>query len=107
VVVVGALSEGVGLAPDPDPLAAVCCPETPRTQDGTMTRHRQHRIRSFEGQTVSLALIDGTRLDDCQLVSACRSGTETLWIYENGTDHFVPVDNVVDLWGASGHGIAS
>jgi hypothetical protein len=72
-----------------------------------MTRHRKDRIRSFEGQTVSLALIDGTRLDDCQLVSACPSGAATLWLYENGSDRFVPVDNVVDLWGASGHGIAS
>ena len=72
-----------------------------------MTGQRQHRIRSFEGQTVSLALIDGTRLDDCQLVSACRAGSGTLWVYENGSDRFVPVDNVVDLWGASGHGISS
>jgi hypothetical protein len=72
-----------------------------------MTRERRNRIRSFEGQTVSLALIDGTRLDDCQLVSACRPGTGTLWLYENGSDRFVPVDNVVDLWEASGHGLAS
>jgi len=72
-----------------------------------MTRQRHNLIRSLEGQTVSLALVDGTRLDDCQLVSACRRGTRTLWLYENGADRFVPVDAVIDLWEASGHGLAS
>jgi hypothetical protein len=55
-------------------------------------------MRSFEGRTISLALADGTRLDECQLVSAGRHGTRTLWIYENGSDRFVALDAVVDLW---------
>jgi hypothetical protein len=72
-----------------------------------LTQHRRNRIRTFEGQTVNLALVDGTRLDDCQLVSACRRSTRTLWLFHNGIDRFVPIDTVVDLWATSGHGIAS
>jgi hypothetical protein len=64
----------------------------------SVTRERRNRFRSFEGRTVSLALVDGTRLDDCQLVSAGRHGTGTLWLYESGADRFVAVDAVVDLW---------
>lgn len=69
-----------------------------------MTKERRNQIRTFEGQTVSLALADGTRLDGCQLVSACRHGTRTLWLYENGADQFVALDTVVDLWESSAHG---
>jgi hypothetical protein len=63
-----------------------------------VTEDRRKWIRSFEGQTVSVALADGTRLDGCRLVAGCRHGTRTLWLYENGEDRFVPVDTVVDLW---------
>jgi hypothetical protein len=66
-----------------------------------VTRERRNRIRSFEGQTVSLALADGTRLDGCQLVSACRHGTRTLWLYGSGEDTFVALDMVVDIWETS------
>jgi hypothetical protein len=69
-----------------------------------VTRERRNQFRSFEGRTVSLALVDGTRLDECQLVSAGRHGTGTLWLYGNGADRFVELDAVVDLWESSGHG---
>ncbi|HEY8525255.1 MAG TPA: hypothetical protein VIL48_09840 [Acidimicrobiales bacterium] len=62
------------------------------------TRERRNRIRSLEGQSVCVALADGTRLDDCQLVSACRHGTRTLWLYANGADRFVALDMIVDIW---------
>jgi hypothetical protein len=52
----------------------------------------------FEGSQVSVSLRDGSRLDDCQLVSAGRTGTTTLWLFSNGDDVFVPQDDVVDLW---------
>jgi hypothetical protein len=70
-----------------------------------VTRERRNRFRSFEGRTVSLALVDGTRLDDCQLVSAGRHGTGTLWLYESGADRFVAIEAVVDLWESCGHGV--
>ena len=55
------------------------------------------KIQALEGGKVCVALRDGSRIDDCQLVSAGRRGTSTLWLY-SGQDIFVPVDHVIDLW---------
>lgn len=55
-------------------------------------------LRSLEGRYVCLALADGSRIDDCQLVSAGRPGIGTLWVFTNGRDAFLPLDEVVDLW---------
>lgn len=73
-----------------------------------MTRKRISQFTHLEGCRVSLALQDGSRLDDCQLVSTgrCYSGGHprppgragSVWLFSNGTDTFVPVDHVVDLW---------
>lgn len=60
-----------------------------------MTAHQYRVLRTFEGQRVHLALVDGSRIDDCELVSA-RS--RTVWVYTNGEDVFVPRDKVVDVW---------
>jgi hypothetical protein len=54
-------------------------------------------IRRLEGHHVSVCLGDGTRLDDCQLVSAGRGGS-TLWLVDAGEDRFVSVADVIDLW---------
>jgi hypothetical protein len=59
-----------------------------------------HLIGHLEGQRVSVALTDGSRLDDCELVSAGH-GAPTLWLYVNGDDVFVPVANVTDAWEAA------
>jgi len=56
--------------------------------------------RSLEGRRVSVALRDGSRIDDCQLVSAGRPGTETVWLFSNGIDVFVPVATIVACWEA-------
>jgi hypothetical protein len=45
-----------------------------------------------------VALVDGSRIDDCELVSAGHHGVRSLWLYANGADTFVPLDNVTDLW---------
>ena len=58
------------------------------------------KAREFEGRNVSIALRDGSRIDDCQLVSAGRRGTTALWLF-SGIDVFVPLDTVVDLWESS------
>jgi len=47
---------------------------------------------------VSLSLIDGSRIDDCQLVLA---GRFKLWVFVNGHDAFVRVDRVTDVWEAA------
>jgi hypothetical protein len=55
---------------------------------------------SIDGRWVNVALRDGTRIDDCQLVSSGRSTVDTLWLFANGEDLFVPVSDVTDLWEA-------
>ncbi len=59
-----------------------------------------HLIGHLEGRRVSVALTDGSRLDDCELVSAGH-GTATLWLYVNGDDVFVPVATITDAWEAA------
>ncbi len=58
-------------------------------------------IGHLEGHRVSVALTDGSRLDDCELVSAGHHGASTLWLYVNGGDLFVPVADVTDAWEAA------
>lgn len=60
-----------------------------------MTVEKRRELRRFEGSTVSLALADGSRLDDVNLVSARGM---TLWIFSCGEDRFVPVTTVIDAW---------
>jgi hypothetical protein len=55
-------------------------------------------LQVFEGRQVSLALRDGSRIDDCQLVSAGRAAIATLWLFTNGDDIFVSLDDVLDVW---------
>ena len=57
-------------------------------------------IGHLEGRRVSLALTDGSRIDDCELVSAGH-GTATLWLFINGGDVFVPVAEITDAWEAA------
>lgn len=49
-----------------------------------------------------VALRGGSRIDDCQLVSAGRLSTETIWLFSNGADLFVSIDDVLDVWEAPG-----
>ena len=59
-----------------------------------------HLIGHLEGHRVNLALIDGSRLDDCELVSAGH-GRSTLWLFINGADVFVSFHDVTDAWEAA------
>jgi len=63
-----------------------------------MTVEKRRQLHTFEGSSVSLALADGSRLDDVNLVSA-RGGK--LWIFAGGEDLFVPVASVIDAWPTS------
>jgi hypothetical protein len=55
-------------------------------------------LRGLEGSNVSVALRGGERIDDCQLVSAGRNHPPTLWLFANGADSFVALDEVIDVW---------
>lgn len=55
-------------------------------------------VRCLQGCQVSVALGDGSRIDDCELISAGHYGVQSLWLYVNGVDTFVPFVDVADLW---------
>ena len=63
-----------------------------------MTKGQALQIRSLEGRCVCVALRDGSRIDDCQLVSCGRAALTSVWVYSNGSDRFVDLGDVVDLW---------
>ena len=60
-----------------------------------MTADQKRGLRGLEGHRVHLALVDGSRIDDADLVSA--RGT-TLWLFTTGEDVFVRADDVVEIW---------
>ena len=62
-----------------------------------MSPHSLPTLRRLQGRHVAVALFDGTRLDDCQLVSVGRSTNGTLWLLVDDVDRIVPVDDVVDV----------
>jgi hypothetical protein len=61
-------------------------------------RTRQPNLTLLEGRQVSVALHDGTRIDDSNLVSSGGRRVPTLWLFANGKDVFVPLDEIVDVW---------
>ncbi len=56
------------------------------------------RLVHLEGRRVSVAFADGSRIDDCELVSAGHHGAHTLWLYANGADVFAAPEDVIDIW---------
>lgn len=67
-----------------------------------MAKQSTLKYRTFEGRRVGIALTDGSRIDECQVVCAPRHGTSTLWILlSDGADAFVPLAAVADVWEAS------
>ena len=65
-------------------------------------------LRSLEGRRVGVALADGSRLDDCQLISAPRVGLQTVWLLlSNGADAFLPLAAVVEVWAVAAVAVAA
>ena len=62
----------------------------------------QTNLRWFEGRQVSIALRDGSRIDDCSLLSVGRNPLDTLWLFVNDEDVFVPRSQVIDVWESKG-----
>ncbi|HEV8627183.1 MAG TPA: hypothetical protein VG034_22285 [Acidimicrobiia bacterium] len=65
-----------------------------------MTRARLGQLTALEGRQVSLALRNGDRIDDAQLVSTRPNRAGTLWLFTNGSDRFIAVEDVIDVWEA-------
>ncbi|HEV3364447.1 MAG TPA: hypothetical protein VG795_09970 [Acidimicrobiia bacterium] len=63
-----------------------------------MTDELAARTKGLEGCRVSIALVDGSRIDDCELISAGQRGDGRLWLYSNRADTFVSLAEVADLW---------
>lgn len=68
-----------------------------------MTHKGRGQLKHLEGHRVSVALDDGTRIDDCELVAVDRGPRGHLWVHANGVDAFVPFAKVADVWEV-GHG---
>ena len=68
-----------------------------------MADRRMTKLRSIEGRQVSITLRDGTRIDDCNLVSSGRNRLDNLWVFVNGADVFVPRADVVEIWQTDDH----
>lgn len=63
-----------------------------------MNRHSWAHLKILEGRQVSVALTDGSRIDDCQLVSAGRHPFQRLWFFVNGIDAFLAPADIVAVW---------
>jgi hypothetical protein len=68
-----------------------------------MTQPRSE-LQGLEGRKVCVALVDGSRIDDCQLVSIGRGRVDTLWVYTHTGDSFIPFTDVVDIWPTTSSG---
>jgi hypothetical protein len=52
---------------------------------------------AHEGARVAVILVDGSCLEDCELVSAGRGAAETVWIVSDNRDMILPLADVVDV----------
>jgi hypothetical protein len=74
---------------------------TIRTEGAVVTAEPRIQLTALEGRRVNVALRDGSRIDDCQLVSTGRTRVASIWLFANDTDTFVALDDVADTWEAS------
>jgi len=63
-----------------------------------MTAQRLHELSHLEGKSINISLIDGSRIDDCQLVLVSPF---KMWVHVNGHDAFVSLKRVTDVWEAA------
>jgi hypothetical protein len=57
--------------------------------------HRE--LRAAEGQRVTVALTDGSLLDDCVVVSAGRLWARSVWLVKGDTDVFSTPEEIADI----------
>jgi hypothetical protein len=63
-----------------------------------MAEQIHQTLRHLEGRRIGLVLDDGSRILDAQLISAGRPGLSSVWILIDGTDSFIPVMTVTEVW---------
>ena len=63
-----------------------------------MSARTRTKLRHLEGRQISLALVDGSRIDDAALVSSGRGATTTIWIHMNRQDEFIPMSHIIEVW---------
>ena len=64
-----------------------------------MTQQRLDDLKRLEGHHVGLALVDGSLIDDWELVSVGGGAPETAWVWNmKGSHAFVPLGQVADFW---------
>ena len=67
-----------------------------------MTSQDQVQLKQLEGHRVNVALADGSRIDDCELMSVSHGRRGHLWVHANGGDAFLPLSQVSDVWEVQG-----
>jgi hypothetical protein len=55
------------------------------------------KLRSLEGQPVAVLFVDGSRIDDWQLVSVTGGGEGSVWLLDDDVDVLIPLVEVADL----------
>jgi hypothetical protein len=55
------------------------------------------KLRSLEGQPVAVVLVEGSHLDDCQLVSVPGGGEGSVWLLDDDANVLIPLVEVADL----------
>ena len=70
--------------------------------EAVVTSQGHADLKQLEGHRVNVALADGSRIDDCELVSVSRGRRGHLWVHANGGDAFVPISQVSDVWEVQG-----
>jgi hypothetical protein len=66
-----------------------------QSQGAQMEPH--HRLYACEGRLVSITLRDGTVLNDCVVVSVGRGNVQTLWVFTEDGDMFIPRSDVTSI----------
>lgn len=56
------------------------------------------RLQGLRGRQVGLVLADGTRIDECRLLSAGHPPTNTVWLVSDGADVLVRRDELMAVW---------
>jgi hypothetical protein len=56
-----------------------------------------HPWHAYEGLQVTIALVDGSVLRDCVLISVGRGRVRTLWIITEGADMFIRDTDVAEI----------